>query len=232
VHRRSSVAHVQAGTGRPLEDVQGVLSRIPQRPQFTGRGDDRVERRDGQVSGDPARRGGDPGPDVTAVLVRLLGDQREVAFGVRVAEHQAGVGAELGFQPGQLPEPAVVRHDAPAHDERVGVQHRPAARGGPPDVSDKRRGLGLPRLMAELLITERRFWLLIHHGRPVGVEEPDPAAVHVAMALRLQRIRSVQQPERRPHAGLPSSQPEQPAHLASRPPPAFQTNLTRDMTAG
>ena len=48
VHRRGGAAHVQArtlGAGRPLQDVQGVLAGVTQRPQLTGRGHDRVQRR-------------------------------------------------------------------------------------------------------------------------------------------------------------------------------------------
>ena len=48
VHRGRCAADVQpglarAGAGRPLDDVQGMLSRIAQRPQLTRRGDDGVQ---------------------------------------------------------------------------------------------------------------------------------------------------------------------------------------------
>ena len=169
---------------RTLENVQGVLARITQRPQLTRRRDDGVQGGDRQTFGNPAGRGHDPGPDVTAVGVGLLGDQREVPLGVGVAEDQAGVGAELGFQPGEITEAAVVRHHAAVHDERVGILPPSAARGRPPDVRHESRGLGLPGFADELLVAERRFGLLVEHGFARGPEEPDPAAVDVAMALR------------------------------------------------
>ncbi len=82
----------------------------------------------------------------------------------------------------------------------------------PADVRDERRRGGLPRLADELLVGERRFRLLVQHRRASGVEEADPGAVGVAVALHLQRIGRVQQPERRPDRCRPRRQPEQPAH--------------------
>ena len=75
--RPAGAARSCARSGRPLEDVQGMLARIAQRPQFAWRRDDRVQRRDRQIGGDPPGRGRDPGADITAVDVGLLGDQRE-----------------------------------------------------------------------------------------------------------------------------------------------------------
>src|SRR5262249_30600154 len=68
------------------------------------------------------------------------------------------------------------------------------------------------RLAAELLVGERGLGLLVDDGCPGCVEEPDPAAVHVAVALHLQRVRRVDEPERRAHRMPSRVQPQQPAH--------------------
>ncbi len=57
------------------------------------------------MRGDPAGRGGDPGADIAAVSVGLLGDQREVPFGIGVTEHEVAIGAELRIQLRQLTGP-------------------------------------------------------------------------------------------------------------------------------
>jgi len=55
-------------------------------------------------------------------------------------------------------------------------------------VRDKDRGLRLLGLVRELLVTERGFRLLIEHRFAGRVEEADPRAIGVAMALYLKRI--------------------------------------------
>ena len=146
--------------GRSLQDVQGMLTRIPQRPQLARLRDDSVQRRDWQVRGNPPGRSRDARTHVPAMGIGLLSDQREVPLGVGVAGHEAGVMAKLLFQPGQLTEPAVVRHDPAVHGERVSVEDRPATRGRPAHVRDERRRLGELRRMREFLVPERWLWLL------------------------------------------------------------------------
>ena len=198
-----------------------MLVRVAQRPQLTRRRDDHVQGRDRQPRRDPRRRGRDPGADVTAVRVGLLGDQREVPLGVGVAQHQAGVRAELRLQPGERAEASVVGHHAALHPERVGVTHRPSARRRPPDVRHERRGVGLPGGALELLVAEGGFGLLVEHDAAVRAEIAQSSPVRVAVALHLQRIRGVQQPERRPDPVLARGQPEQPAHAAEPTPGTF-----------
>ena len=208
VHRRGRAAHVQPGPGWPRQDVQRVLVRVAQRPQLARRRDDRVQGRDRQVRRDPRRRGRDPDADVTAVRVGLLGDQREVPLRVGVAQHQVGVRAQLRLQPGERAKAPVVGHDAALHPERVGVTHRPTARRRPTDVRHERRGLGLPGGPLELLVAEGRLGLLVQHDPAVRAEVAQPRPVHVAAALHLQRIRGVEQPERRPDPAGARGQPE------------------------
>ena len=194
---RAVLASRDAVPGGALDHVQRMLARVAQRPQLAWRGDDDIQRRHRQPLADPARRGADARPDIPAVSVDLLGDQREVALRVRVAQHELAVGAQLVVQPRELAEAAVVRHDPAAHRERVGVAHGPAAGRGPPHVGDERRRDGLLRLADELLVGERRLGLLIENGLPGLIEVADPASVDVAAALHGQRVRGVDQPERR-----------------------------------
>jgi hypothetical protein len=107
-----------------------------------------------------------------------------------------------------------VRHDPAVHGEGVSVPHRPAASGRPADVRDKGRGLGLLCFVDEFLVAERRLWLFVQNGCAGGVEESDAAPVDVAVALHLQRVGCVEQPERCPDADGPRGQPEQTAHGA------------------
>lgn len=186
-----------ARPGRPLDDVQRVLPGVAQRPQFPGRGHDGVQRGQRQPFGDPPGRGRDARADVAAVGVGLLGDQREVPLGVGIAPHQFPVAAQLFLQPAQLAQPAVVRHDPAAHREWVSVGQGPVPRGRVANVRDERYRPGLLRLPGELGVGERGLGLLVNHRHPVRAEEADAAAVYVAVALHLQRVRRLEQPERR-----------------------------------
>ncbi len=73
--------------GRPFDDMQGVLARVTQRPQLAGGRDDGIQRGDRQAGPDPPGGSGHPGRDVSAAGIDLLGDQREIALGVGVAEY-------------------------------------------------------------------------------------------------------------------------------------------------
>src|SRR5262249_33880256 len=73
---------------------------------------------------------------------------------------------------------------------------------------------GMFRIVAELFVGERALGLRVDNGRPGGVEEPDPAPVHVAAALHDERVRRVDQPERRADRVPPRVEPQQPAHDA------------------
>jgi hypothetical protein len=151
------------------------------------------------------------------VRVGLLGDQREEPFGIGVTEYQVAVGTEPRVELRQLAEPAVVRHDPASHRKRMGVLHRPAARRREPDVCHKGRRLSLLGLVREFLVTERRFRLLIEHRLARGIEAADAGAVDVAVALHLQRIGGINQPEGRPDPRGARRQTKQPAHRASTP---------------
>jgi hypothetical protein len=52
--------------------------------------------------------------------------------------HKIAVLAELLVEPIDLTEPAVVRHDAAGHGERVSILHRTAARCRPADMGYER----------------------------------------------------------------------------------------------
>ena len=233
--------------GRALEDVQGVLARVAQRPQLTGRGNDRVQRRNRQAFGDPAGCGGDPGPDVTAVRVGLLGDQREVAFGVGVAEDQAGVGAELPLSScDSSPNPPLCAIMRPCMANGwVFCTVRPPV--------DANRTCATNVEDSACLASRVNSWsrnagsgCLSSTGSPAAPKKPKAGAVGVAVTLHLQRIGGVQQPERRLDPLLACGQPEQAAHNVLLPPtPAEPTaapgrlactttpvSSPRDMTSG
>ena len=103
-------------------------------------------------------------------------------LGVGLAEDQASIAAELGFQLGEITEAAVGRHRAAVHNERVGVTHRPPAGRRPADVRHEGRGFGLPGFADELGVAERRFGLLVEHGFARGAEAAEPGAVGVAVS--------------------------------------------------
>lgn len=120
------------------------------------------------------------------MAVDLLGDQGEVPLRVGLAPDELTVGAELGVQPRDLAETAVVSHDAPPHRERLRIRGAPAAYRSPAHMRDEDRRGGLLRLADELGSGEGGLGLLIEDGLTSGIKEADPAAIDIAPALYLE----------------------------------------------
>src|SRR5690349_25149591 len=76
----------------------------------------------------------------------------------------------------------------------------------------ERRGLRLPGGAREFLVAEGGYRLLVEHHVAVRAEVTQAGAVRVAVALDLQRVRGIQQPERRPDPGRARGETEQTAH--------------------
>ncbi len=206
--------------GRPAEHVQLVRRGVAQRPHVRGGGQDQVDRVDGQLAGDPADRGGDAAAQVAAVPPGLPGDEGEHPLTVGLAPDQAG-GAQLSeplAEFGQALHDAVVREQPPVLQERVRVGHRVRAGAGVPDVRDEGRAVQVPGGAREGGVLPGRDRLLGHLGAAARGEGPDPGTVGVAVALRRQAIRRVDQPEFGVHRGT-GVQAEQSAHRGSPPEP-------------
>ena len=129
-----------AGAARSaLEDVQIVRVGVAQRPELVLRRDDDVQRIERQLIRDPACRGGESRAHVAAVLVGLLGHEREEALGVCCTLHEPEIVLQACLQRAEVLDHPVVREQAVALLERMRVLGEDRARRGVPDVGDERR---------------------------------------------------------------------------------------------
>ena len=146
------------------------------------------------------------------MAVDLGRDQREEPLGVGVASDELHAGAELRLECGQTLDHAVVGEQATGLLERVRVAQLQGAGRGEADVGYERRGGDLPRLVRERSVAERGERLFVDVRRAVRVEVAESGPVRLATALGAQRVRRLQQPERRGDGLRARAQTEEAAH--------------------
>ncbi len=213
---------VAAGVQRPvavraarlaLQHEQPVRLGVAERPEPVRRREDQVDRIDRDVLGDPVGRPADAGAHIAAVRVDVLGDEREHALRVGVAEHELAVAADLRLQLVEPGDGAVVGHDAPVHLERMRVLRQQRAGRREPHVRDERRRADVVHLAREGRVLEGGHRLLVEHGRAVGLVEADTRAVGVAPALDGEAVRRFQQPEAGVDAMRGGGESKESAHM-------------------
>jgi hypothetical protein len=104
--------------------------------------------------------------------------------------------AELTLEDVGVAEDAVVREQAPGLLEGMGVLQLQAPVGRITDVGHERARLELPRLTTKVLVLVGGHHLLFDRRASVPVTA-DPSSVGLAAALVGERIRRLEQPERR-----------------------------------
>ena len=92
------------------------------------------------------------------------------------------------------------------------IGHHETAGAGVSDVGDEGRAVQVMGCGCELSVLPRGERLLVQRWRPVGAEHADAGAVGVAVTLRGQAVRGVEEPESGRYHGGTGMQAEQPAH--------------------
>jgi hypothetical protein len=163
----------------------------------------------------PRSSGRDAGADVAAVRPDLLRDQGKVALRVRVALNEGALVAELGLEPLQVGEDAVVREGPSVHGIGMGVLDRPLSGRGEADMGDERRRADVLRLAAEGRVLEGRQRLLVEDRSAVRSEKAEACPIRVSPALLDEAVRRLEEPEARVHPLGRGAQTEEPAHQSA-----------------
>ena len=166
-----------------------------------------------QVLGDPGARGVDARADIAIVGGDLAGDQREEALGVGVAFDECQVIAEVGVERRQILDHAVVGEQPSVLLERVGVAQR-SARPWTRSGRGRRKCSRRPRAPRARTPRprKRRSAACGRAARPL-VKPAQARPVRLAVALRGEAVRRLEQPERRPRGPAPGAHAEQAAHF-------------------
>ena len=210
----SSGAGPGGPAGRAVQQVQLVGRRVAERPQV-GRGDqDQVERVQRQPAADPADRADQARGQVIAAAPGFRGDQREDPLAVCLAVHQL-CRVQVRQPPVQVVQAldhAVVREQPAVLQERMGVLEDVRAGAGVSHVRHERAAPQLVGGRGELSVLPGGDRLLGQRDLAAGGERAHTRPVGVAVTLRGQAVRGVEEPERR-RRGFPAGvQPEQAAH--------------------